>query len=564
MRDRASTANNQTGAPTPQAASPQVPAPQAPPAPAASADSTGQALFVVLLDGVRIGTEAVNISRNGDNWTLSGTSRLQAPIDLVINKFELTYGADWQAQQLSIEATQRGQLLSLGTTFGATTATNSVTQNTERVSNTVTVSPRAVVLPDNFFSAYEALALRVGNLPVGSRIPIYIAPRGEIFATLNSITPRRVVLPDHTIDLREVSLTFGNSSGPVTLEMWIDSRNRMARLVSRVASIAVVRSDLASVMAREEGLRNATDEEAFIPARGFTLGSTVTRAIKAPARAPAVVLVPSSTTQDRDGTLYGTPVLGRLAGALAEAGFVVVRYDKRGLGQSGGRTENAGVAEFAEDVTQIVEWLRRRRDVDGDRIAVVGYGDGASVALSAAARLNRIKAVALLASNSRPGREAAMEQQQHLLAQLQIPEAEKAAKIALQQRVIDAAIADTGWDALPQEVRRQADTAWFRTWLQFDPAAAIARVRQPILILQGALDAEIPTSHADRLEALSTGRKNARPADTRKVVVPGVNHLLVPAATGDPDEYLALTTRGLSPDVTAALSGWLKDVLTGR
>ncbi len=518
----------------------------------------------MLLGGVRIGTESVNISRNGTNWVLSGTARLQAPIDLVINKFELTYSGDWQAQQLSMEATQRGQNVTLGTTFGVTTAINDVTQNTERVSNTVTVSPRTVVLPDNYFSAYEVLALRLGGLPVGARVPIYIAPRGEISATLNSVTPRRVVLSNGTLDLREVSLTFNNAAGPLTIEMWIDSRNRLARLVSRTASVAVVRDDLASVMAREEGIRHATDEDAFIPAGGFTIGATVTRPAKAPARAPAIVLVPSSATQDRDGTLFGAPVLGRLAGVLAEAGYVVVRYDKRGLGQSGGRTENAGLPEFADDVTQIVQWLRRRRDVDGDRIAVAGYGDGASVALLAAGRLDRIKAVALLASYGRTGREAALEQQQRLLAQLKVPEAEKAAKIALQQRVIEAAVKNSGWEALPADVRQVADSAWFRSWLQFDPATAIGRVEQPLLILQGALDSEVTTSHADRLEALSAGRRNAKPGDTRKAVVPGVNHLLVQATTGEAEEYLTLTTRALSPDVAAALISWLKDVLTGR
>ena len=33
------------------------------------------------------------------------------------------------------------------------------------------------------------------------------------------------------------------------------------------------------------------------------------------------------------------PIFGQIAGALADAGFIVVRYDKRGIGQSGGRAE---------------------------------------------------------------------------------------------------------------------------------------------------------------------------------------------------------------------------------
>ena len=60
-------------------------------------------------------------------------------------------------------------------------------------------------------------------------------------------------------------------------------------------------------------------------------------------------------------------------------------------------------------------------------------------------------------------------------------------------------------------------------------------VRQPILIVQGELDTQVEPSNADRLEALARKRKNAPPVEVVKV--PGVNHLLVPATTGEVDEY---------------------------
>ena len=39
----------------------------------------------------------------------------------------------------------------------------------------------------------------------------------------------------------------------------------------------------------------------------------------------------------------GVPVLGQLAATLVDAGFLVVRYDRRGVGQSGGRAETATI-----------------------------------------------------------------------------------------------------------------------------------------------------------------------------------------------------------------------------
>ena len=62
----------------------------------------------------------------------------------------------------------------------------------------------------------------------------------------------------------------------------------------------------------------------------------------------------------------------QLAGALAERGFMVLRYDKRGVGQSGGRIETVTLQDYADDVVAIVKWLAKRDDVDPRRIAVAG------------------------------------------------------------------------------------------------------------------------------------------------------------------------------------------------
>ena len=59
-------------------------------------------------------------------------------------------------------------------------------------------------------------------------------------------------------------------------------------------------------------------------------------------------------------------------------------------------------------------------------------------------------------------------------------------------------------------------------------------VRQPVLILQGELDTQVLPYHADRLAELARARKRKVAVDIAKV--PGVNHLLVTAKTGEVDE----------------------------
>jgi hypothetical protein len=43
------------------------------------------------------------------------------------------------------------------------------------------------------------------------------------------------------------------------------------------------------------------------------------------------------------------------------------------------------------------------------------------------------------------------------------------------------------------------------------------------------------------------------------VSVKGVNHLLVPAVTGEPVEYSSLSDKNVSADVRTAINGWLTE-----
>ena len=77
-------------------------------------------------------------------------------------------------------------------------------------------------------------------------------------------------------------------------------------------------------------------------------------------------------------------MIGQLAGRIANAGFLTVRYDKRGYGYSGGAIESATITDYAEDAKTVMRWLAERKDVDRKWIALVGDSDGAWVLLAAA------------------------------------------------------------------------------------------------------------------------------------------------------------------------------------
>jgi len=329
----------------------------------------------------------------------------------------------------------------------------------------------------------------------------------------------------------------------------------------------IVRNDVAAVSSRREPAARPNDEQVHMPSNGFSLVGTLSKPA-APTdpkrRLPAVVLVSGSGPTDRDEVLSGIPIFGELASALADAGYVVVRYDKRGVGQSGGRAESVVLDDYADDVIAAVRFLERRKDVDAKRIAVLGYGEGGAVAAVAASRGGKIAALVLVSSPGWPGATVVLDQQRQLLAGMKASEEEKQTKLQLQQAIQQAVISGQWPDTIPAEMHRQADTPWYRSYLLFDPAKTLKKTEQPTLVVHGDLDRQIAPSNADKLGELLQARKGKAGQAVQVVKLPGMNHLLVPAKSGEVEEYNLLPDRKISPSLVSTISSWLETTMKAR
>jgi pimeloyl-ACP methyl ester carboxylesterase len=528
--------------------------------PAARPDGLDGDVFVVFLAGRVLGREELATTRQADGWTLRGTSRLNAPVGTVVKHLELRYDAAWRPQALDLEATVQGVDVALKTAFADGKAANTLTEGTSSSEKVDTVSADAVVLPNVFFGSYAVLAARLKGAAVGAEFKAYIAPQAEIPIVVTEVADESIETPRRTFVAKRYGLTFKNPNGDVGLTLWADDSGGLVRLSVPSQSLEVAREDVASAASRMTAFSIDGDESVRIAANGFNLAGTVTKPAGPARRYPAVVLIGGSGPADRDGMVAGIPVIGQVAKALVSAGFLVVRYDKRGIGQSGGRPETATLADYADDARAVVNYLRKDRDdVDDDRIAVVGHSEGAWVALQLGAATRDVKALVLVAGASGTGGALVLEQQQHLLDQLKVPEAEKKEKAELQSRINAAATGHGTWDGVPIELRNQADTPWFASFLAYDPAKTIDDTRQPILIVQGELDRQVAPRHADVLAELARGRDGKAAVEVAKV--PGVNHLLVPAKTGEVSEYASLEIRQVSSDATAPITAWLTRTL---
>jgi fermentation-respiration switch protein FrsA (DUF1100 family) len=92
-----------------------------------------------------------------------------------------------------------------------------------------------------------------------------------------------------------------------------------------------------------------------------------------------------------------------------------------------------------------------------------------------------------------------------------------------------------------------------QTWAKYDPVAEIARVKVPVLIVQGGRDIQVTEADARALKA-------AHPA-AQLVVIPAANHVFRAAATADKMAQLRLYTDPtipIVPELTPAIVDWVK------
>lgn len=527
---------------------------------APSAGPAQDITFAVFLQGTPIGSERVTVARRDDGgWSIASNGRVLPPLDVTIRAAEVRYDAAWRPLGLTVEGLIGNRPVDVSTGVEGGTAHNSFLQAGQRFETTAPIGDEAVLLTNSVFGPYAALAVRVAGAAAGDVVRVFVAPQGEIDVRVDGVGEERLQTAKRSFLVRRVRVTFASPEEPLAGEIWVEPDGKLARLTLGGA-VDVVREDIAVVSARQQTWVREGDEDVRIPASGFSLAATLSRprAVEGqrPAtRLPAIVLVPGSAPVDRDAAIEGIPVFGQLASDLADAGFLVVRYDKRGVGQSGGRAESATLSDYAEDVRSIVRFLRRRKDVDNRRLFVVGHSEGAWIGLLAASREKHIARIVLLAGGGTPGAELVLEQQRRVLDRLSISEAEKAERIDLQQR-INAAVAGRGsWEAIPDGVRRQADTPWFQSFLAFEPAKVMARVRQPVLVVQGSLDRQVPAHHAEKLEALARARK--KNAGVEVVLLDGVNHLFVPVKAGEGAESSDLAEARITPQLAERVAGWL-------
>ena len=264
---------------------------------------------------------------------------------------------------------------------------------------------------------------------------------------------------------------------------------------------------------------------------------------------PAALVLSAAGQNDRYGHAGPPPVdLGyhAVTDALANAGFVVLRYDERGFG--GSAKGELSFAAQVQDARRALNTLLVQQEVDADRIVLVGHGEGGWRALMLAGRRQReVQGVALLATPGRPYVEVWTEQAKRMLQE--VP-SDLRAQVEAQQRELLENLRLGG--VVPPELQPQA--RWIREVMTIKPDELLGEVRCPVWLAQGGKDFEV-----DPASEIQTWRAMAKRQRRRLVVkrYPQLDHLFkLEPGQSTPDRYLE--TRPVAQQLLDDLVAWAK------
>lgn len=312
---------------------------------------------------------------------------------------------------------------------------------------------------------------------------------------------------------------------------------------------------------------------------------------------PAVFLMCGSGDQTREWDIDGDRryCLGAmLAEALNQAGIAVLRLDDRGTGLSTGQKESVtGFDTLKQDALAALEFLRKHAGIS--RIGIGGISGGAEIAVMTAAESPLVDFLVLLSGPFVSGAEVLMAQAgtmpEAFAPDPQTTREDWVRKAVDFQKLCIAAAKGEKTDEFKSHIRsdmriflgstrpdderakfsdfeaevekqtndavRGFQSAWFKSFVSYNPADDLEKITCPILAVYGEMDNRVIADHgwkpllqwiADHPEALSP--------DITVRIIPGANHFLT-------DRNHALKGE-MMPGVADILTAWINERVKGE
>lgn len=305
---------------------------------------------------------------------------------------------------------------------------------------------------------------------------------------------------------------------------------------------------------------------------------------------PAVLLITGSGQQNRDEELFDHRPFAVIADYLTKKGYLVLRVDDRGIGQTTGEVKNATSKDFADDAIVGLDYLKTLADVDKSKLGLLGHSEGGMIAEMIAAQRNDLSFVILLAAPGEKIIDLMTHQNEAILQTAGVPKqfigsylalykplaialtsstSESAAKAAANHIVNDwlkktpkeAVFSTTGIrDKKSQEAfigafQKGIGTPWFTYFLRYDPAAYVKKISASVLALNGSRDLQVLAG--PNLAGLHALLQKSKAKQFDVLELNGLNHLFQQCTQCTVAEYGQLEET-IAPKVLETIGTWLE------
>lgn len=302
----------------------------------------------------------------------------------------------------------------------------------------------------------------------------------------------------------------------------------------------------------------------------------------------AAVMITGSGLQDRDETVFGHKPFAVIADYLTKKGFAILRVDDRNMGKSKGDVKNATSADFADDVMAGITYLLQRKEINKNKIGVIGHSEGGFIAPLIYSRWQRLAFIISLAGTGVPGSEILLKQQTDAIKGL-VNSASFNAFYSLTEKTLqdihddsdqpDSVILGTvkktysSWKAAqpdsilatlhanvatPEMYATQISVElkpWLKYFIATDPGQFWQKVRCPVLALNGEKDIQVYPEQ--NISAITASLRKGGNKNVTTIIFPGLNHLFQHCTKCTVPEYKELEET-FAPEVLQAMGNWLE------
>ena len=272
---------------------------------------------------------------------------------------------------------------------------------------------------------------------------------------------------------------------------------------------------------------------------------------------PTALILAGSGPLDRDGNAKGLAlgVSKDLATTLIGIGWASLRFDKRGVGESGGDYHSTGFYEELADAEAALQWLRDQSATGP--LVVIGHSVGAIYAGELASRHPDLAGIVMLATSTKPGRETLEWQGANLEAVIPRP-AQLLMKLLRTSVVKQQAKNLRKLELSTKDVIRvqlvKLNAKWMREFMAHEPLDALGSVKIPMLAITGIKDIQVDHRDLDDIVRLIPGAEVHAVAD--------LDHILrfESAAVSNPRKYKKQIKQPIDERVTGLLSDFLQTI----